>query len=145
MHSSIFVFAHPDGYKFDEVEIYDLLHECIPCEYVREIPNGSEEYESNLGDLDNYYENSCRKGNLFVNSDENRDNFMEQKQERIESFMDKGLKYFKEHQRELKELVEDIKGFYVVFEENLYTLDSFIADRDNLGTYVINQIFDYHY
>lgn len=144
MHSSIFVFTHSDGYKFDEVEIYDLLHECILCDYVREIPNNSEEYESNLNDLDNYYENSCRKGNLFVNSDENRDDFMEQKRERIEDFMDKGLKYFKEHLGELKEIVEEDKGFYVVLDGNLYTLDGFITDRVNLGTYEINQIFDYH-
>lgn len=143
MHSSIFVL---DGsYEYDESDVFELLHENIPCDYVREVPKGSNEYNSQLGDLDNYYKNSCTNGNIFLNSDKNRDAYMEQKYERIEDFIDKGQKYFNENLDKLKALIDDKKDFYILNEGELYTLDSFIAEKDNLGVYEITQIFDYHY
>lgn len=143
MHSSIFVL---DGsYEYDENEVFELLYENIPCDYVREVPKGSNEYNSQLGDLDNYYKNSCTNGNIFLNSEKNRDAYMEQKYERIEDFIDKGQKYFNENLDKLKELIDDKKDFYILNEGELHTLDSFVADKDNLGVYEITQIFDYHY
>lgn len=143
MHSSIFVL---DGsYEYDESDVFELLHENIPCDYVREVPKGSNEYNSQLGDLDNYYKNSCRNGNIFLNSEKNRDAYMEQKYERIEDFIDKGQKYFNENLDKLKALIDDKKDIYILNEGELHTLDSFVADKDNLGVHEITQIFDYHY
>lgn len=143
MHSSIFVL---DGsYEYDESDIFELLHQKVVCDYVREVPKGSNEYNSQLGDLGNYYKNSCSTGNIFLNSDKNRDAYMEQKYERIEDFIGKGQKYFNENFYRLKELLEARTEFYVLQDDNLYTLDSFIADKDTIGVYEITQIFDYHY
>lgn len=154
MHSRIFVLA-PINKKtlceeeafyqeeLDEVDVYDMLHECIPCDYVTEQESGSKEFNESLEWLNNTFP---VYGDALMLTRQKREAYLNEKYQKLREELDKGLNNFIEKNWSIREMINERYSFYVICEDSIYTLDEFIFAEWHIKEdgYTITQVFDYH-